>query len=179
MLPLGHLAGAYLFIKVTLRLFKNLSAKEKRQLLLFGTFVTLLPDLDLFYPLLKFGTIFTKKDVFDHHTLITHSLFFYLILSLIIYLYGSLRKKNFVKIFSLVFFAAIFSHLILDSFFIDYGPMWLYPFSQKNYGFIFPFPEKEEVSALEGLLSYFSHFVFHLEILLFLIALTVFIKKPF
>jgi membrane-bound metal-dependent hydrolase YbcI (DUF457 family) len=169
MLPLGHLAGGYLMSKIILLFSRNYPLKIKKRLLLYGALISLLPDFDFIYPLLKFGTIFTKKSVFNHHETVFHAPFFWFLISLLIFLGGVLFKKRQIKLISLIFFGSILSHLILDSFFINHGPMWLWPFSRETYGFIFPPPE--DVSGFKALLLYFSHPVFYLEILF---SLTVF-----
>ena len=76
MLPLGHLAGGYLATKIILKFFKSLSSKQRKRFLIFGTFIALLSDIDLIYPLFKFGTIFTKRSVFNHHETIFHKSIF-------------------------------------------------------------------------------------------------------
>jgi membrane-bound metal-dependent hydrolase YbcI (DUF457 family) len=192
MLPLGHLAGGYLATKTVLSFFKNLSQKQKKSFLIFGILIALLPDLDFIYPLLKFGTIFTKRSVFNHHATIFHSLFFWLIISLIIFAFSVIarrpalfpksagrrgnpvEKQKLFRMIALIFFTVILSHLILDSFFIRCGPLWLWPFSSKTYGFIF---QSSDISGFAGFLLYFSHPVFYLEILLSLIVFYFLIKK--
>lgn len=67
----------------------------------------LFPDIDLFYYYLGSARI-------SHRQLFTHSLVTYVLIFLIIYLIGSIYKKQSIKSLGIVFFFANLSHLLLD-----------------------------------------------------------------
>jgi membrane-bound metal-dependent hydrolase YbcI (DUF457 family) len=84
----------------------------------------LLPDIDFFYHgLVKKGKY---DDTFKHHEWFTHWPVFYAPLLILLILFPSFNL--------LLICGAIYSHLILDSFFVN-GIMWLHPFSKRKFAF--------------------------------------------
>jgi inner membrane protein len=121
--PAGFLA-AYLTRKIW---SQKLSNSQINLLYLLGTIFGIFPDIDAIYYYL-FSAILRHREFF------THSLIFYLIVWLVVYLVWRITKKEFLKASSFVFLFASLLHLLLDS--LGYGVMWLYPYTNLTFGIL-------------------------------------------
>ena len=128
MLPFGHIAVGYLATQVLLRLTgANFSAHETSQLLLIGTTIGFIPDLDMFYTFAKVKKFFiTDIDKDDHRKYLSHIPLVWLALGFIIYFFGT---NPFTKYVGLLLWLCSWSHFIFDS--LGHGIMWLWPFSTR------------------------------------------------
>ncbi len=132
MLPPGHVAAGYLAAYGFLKIAKpSLEPFQLNQLILWGMFFSFAPDLDTFLVFFKEKAfIFKDPNKNDHKKFLSHAPLVWLIVGLLIYFLGS---SEFVKYFGLMLWLGSWTHFALDS--IEYGVMWLWPFSHKLYAF--------------------------------------------
>lgn len=104
--------------------------REKVVLWLVGITASVLPDFDLAYAYLNHLT--------NHRDFITHGMFIYLVIAILIYLLSATRNtkefgRKFFKSLSFIFILGIATHFLLD--FIVGGLVLLAPFSYQVLGF--------------------------------------------
>ncbi len=119
-----------------------------------GTLLGALPDLDsLYYLFFKRKKLKLDPSFHKHRQTFLHAPIFHLVVSVVIILI------NFN--YGLLYFVCVFSHLLLDTFFIGEGIPWLWPFSKNLYGAfqaLKPFYNKVFKRGKEiGLIEYFVH----------------------
>lgn len=132
MLPPGHIAGGFLAAEALIKIAKpNLPLAQLHQLLYWGMFFGFAPDLDMFWEFLQ-EKAFIIKDLknHNHRKLLSHAPLLWLIAGLLIYFFAT---NEYIKCVGLLVWLGSWSHFILDS--IEYGIMWLWPFSKKIYAF--------------------------------------------
>jgi len=93
--------------------------------ILVGAFLGLLPDLDTFFALL-FGKWSPGIQMLSHHRYFTHTPFFYLIVSAIIWLVSDWK-------WAILFLAVTLTHLVMDSWSTDDGIMLLWPLRTQQF----------------------------------------------
>ncbi len=124
------LAGA-IAIKPIIDRFENKFIDKERTVLWFvGVTASVLPDFDLSYAIFR--------NLENHRSYITHGIFLYFIMFMLIYFLSYLQKKDvfgrkFFKVLSLVFITGILTHFIID--FMVGGIVLLAPFSYQVLGF--------------------------------------------
>ena len=134
----GHISGGYIVTKAILSiLHPSFSAAKINALLIIGTLSGELPDIDLVRLYFAGKRSKTVMDE-DHRNYITHTPLVWLCVAGIIFIVGMLMSSSFTKYLSLAVLAGSWSHLLLDS--IEYGVMWLWPFSSKRYSLIKKLP---------------------------------------
>lgn len=151
MLWVGHLSLGYLFYKIILSVYpaEIISQYELNILLVVTLIASILPDLD-------FISFFTKnksmklQNYSSHRTQISHAPLIYLTVGVIFYL---VSQTIFFKIASILFIVGIMGHFIGDS--IEYGIMWLWPLSKKQYS-LHKVP-KENIQS-SGIVDYYWKF---------------------
>ncbi len=131
MKPTGHLAGGYLATRL---LLKQINPEtDKRVLLTVGTLAGMLPDMDTLYHLARTRSLEFGAD-FDHHRWITHTFPFYLIPGSLVYFYGYLYDKRWLRQLSLLATTGAITHLLQDGIGSGTGLMWAWPFSRRMGG---------------------------------------------
>jgi hypothetical protein len=123
---LGAVAQRFVIDKVE----KKFTERENQVLWFVGITASVLPDFDLVYSALN--------QMLNHRNFITHGIFIYLILSLLLYLLSFAKDKKefgrkFFKTLALSFFIGILVHFLMD--FIVGGVVFLAPFTYKVFGF--------------------------------------------
>lgn len=108
-----------------------------------GMFLGILPDLDGLFALL-FGNWSPGEQMLSHHRYFTHTPFFYLCLSAIIWL-------GFDWKWAFLFIAVTLTHLLMDSWSTDDGIMWLWPLDDQQYSL---FPMDSHAGGIYGLSFY-------------------------
>lgn len=144
MTPSGH-AGASIVVAYVIErcVFKSEATPVTLGL---SALVGLLPDLDgLITIALKRSKPFDSK--LRHHEFLTHTPFFYLLLTLALWLIGSPQTSILFGVLSL-------GHLFLDSWGTDDGIMWLWPLSRRQFGL---FPRNLHAGGAHGLRFYRRH----------------------
>jgi membrane-bound metal-dependent hydrolase YbcI (DUF457 family) len=128
MITPGHIASGYLATKVFLIIsHSGLDSSQIRSLELCGALFTATPDIDLIFPFIKLKTIkFNTK--LSHRRVFTHTPLFYLLISALLY---TLANSLYLKYLVIIFFLSAIVHFLGDS--IEYGIMWLWPFTKKQY----------------------------------------------
>jgi len=87
--------------------------------------ISILPDIDYIYYLIRFG-VRPAKYSHEHRQVLTHSFFPYLIIAVLLFFLKS-------RIWGVIFLVASLSHLILDSVRSPWGIRWFWPFSYRYY----------------------------------------------
>ena len=178
MLPPGHIAAGFLTAKALLHFtHPALSSAEQAQLLWWGMFFGFLPDLDTFVSFLKERAWFVKNRVNNHRKFFTHAPLLWFCAGLLVYL---LSADVYWKTLGLIIWLASWSHFALDS--IEYGIMWLWPFSGKIYALCNK--EKDFKLVDNNFFGYWRHFVksyiqtltFYCEIVIILLALIIYFR---
>jgi hypothetical protein len=180
MLPPGHVAAGYLAAYSFVKIVKPaLEPSQINQLILWSTFFSFAPDLDWFWAFAR-EKAFIVKDFKqnDHRKFYSHAPLPWLATGLLIYF---LSSNEFVKYFGLMLWLGSWTHFVLDS--IEYGIMWLWPFSSKVYAL------KDAGLALEAneekrFFAYWWHSVrlytksvsFYLEVVIVIFALIIYLK---
>ena len=176
MLPPGHVAAGYLVANLVIKLsgFKP-GLLEANHLVLWGMFFSFAPDLDTFYSFAK-EKAFTVHDpeAHNHRKYWSHAPLLWLFAGLAIYLLGT---SEYVKCFGLLVWMCSWSHFVLDS--IEYGIMWLWPFSKKIYAIrtveLMKISEPDFLSYwLKFLKVYRKYVTFYLEIAVIISAIIYF-----
>ena len=174
-MPPGHIAAGYLTSYLFLTIFPlPPEAGQAKELLFFGALFGFLPDLDFFYAFFQTKTLRIGEGKNNHRYFFTHTPIFWLAAGLAIYF---LFDRLFFQYLGLLLWVCAWGHLFCDSF--DCGVRWLWPFSDKFYGFRNPqlaFPPSHG-----GFFSYWINFVqwyaknlqttFVLEVLILILAI--------
>jgi membrane-bound metal-dependent hydrolase YbcI (DUF457 family) len=92
-----------------------------------GIFFALSPDADFLLYYFKNGI--TRED-YQHRNMIHYPLLFLPIGTFVVYVLGG-------EMWAVLFFLGALSHFVHDSIAIGWGIKWLYPFSSKNYVFLY------------------------------------------
>lgn len=180
MLPTGHVAGGYLTGFVLLKFLKpDLTTVELNNLILWAIFFGFAPDLDVFWFFIKNKTILVASSTNEtsHRKFISHAPALWLVVGLGIYF---LASDLYTKYIGLMFWLGGWSHLVLDS--IEYGVMWLWPFSTniyalKNTAVAKPITEHGFIKHNITFLKFYStRLTFYLEILVIITALAVYLQ---
>jgi membrane-bound metal-dependent hydrolase YbcI (DUF457 family) len=174
MLPTGHIAGGYLTGYALLKIAKpSLSPQELNQLLYWAMFFAFSPDIDVFWFFFKKKALLVSPPTDkNHRQFISHTPLPWLVAGLLIYFFAPFV---YIKYIGLLFWLGSWSHLLLDS--IDYGIMWLWPFSNKVYGLTngekrFVIEEKGFFAHnIKFLKLYSRQLTFYCEIVIILIAI--------
>lgn len=128
MLLPGHIAAGYIVGKALLAAGGfELSGHDKNIVL--GTILaaSIAPDLDLIYYFVKNKSAKLANDR-SHHDLVPHAPLPWLLAGLIVYILGG---SDLSKALGLAIWVGSWTHFVLDS--IEYGIMWLWPFSKKRF----------------------------------------------
>jgi hypothetical protein len=164
----GHLAGGYLASLALLSaLHPALSPEQIQALLVVGTLAGELPDIDLLFFNIAHRNHHKahnsqtehadKKDpTQNHRDYITHMPSFWLSLCVFVALAGKIGGSIFIEYTGIALLAGTWSHLILDS--IEYGILWLAPWSKKNYALSKKSVASEVVHRPGSLMQHF-HFI--------------------
>jgi len=127
MLPPGHIAGGYLTAYTLLQLTHAAFTPEQTQILLaLGAFLGFAPDLDWFRAFIKMKSLTVRGKGVSHRKFFTHAPLVWLAIGLTIFF---LSHDEFTKYIGLMIWLGSWSHFVLDS--IEYGVMWLWPFSNR------------------------------------------------
>ena len=178
MLPPGHIAAGFLTAEVLLHVVHpQLSSIQQNQLLWWGMFFGFAPDLDTFIAFAKEKAFIITNPKNSHRKIFTHAPLLWMLAGLALMLFaGSLYWKW----VGLLLWAGSWSHFFLDT--IQYGIMWLWPFSSRIYAFTdkeLNFNIKEHGFFgywLKFLKSYSKQISFYLEVLIILTALIIYFK---
>jgi membrane-bound metal-dependent hydrolase YbcI (DUF457 family) len=130
MLPPGHVAAGYLAAKVLLKVVPyKLTSAQKTGVLVFGAIAGAIPDIDMFYAFTKVKAItFNDGGKTNHRAFVTHAPIVWLVVTAI---WFALAPDPYQKTLAIMLLIGTWLHFALDS--IDYGIMWLWPFSTKVY----------------------------------------------
>lgn len=152
----GHLGGGFLIAKAILSFFHStLSNTQSGVLIVIGTLAGELPDIDLirYYFEQK-----KKHPQIEHHRLyITHAPLFWLFVCIVISCIGYLLSSIFIIALGLLILFGTWAHFLLDS--IDFGVMWLWPFSDKFYAIIKKNTERENHTKKMGTIETWFTFI--------------------
>ena len=147
----GHLAGGYLAARALLSLtHASFPPGQTTALLAIGTLAGELPDIDL----VRFAL--DKRDA-DHRDYFTHAPLFWLAIALVIALVGYAAGSPFSEFVGWLVLSGSWCHLLFDS--VEYGVMWLWPFSVKRFALERRVPE-EHIDAPAGSLRHHVAFMF-------------------
>lgn len=183
MLPTGHVAAGFLTAKALLHFINpgtSLSGSEMNQFLWWGMFFGFAPDLDVFYFFIKNKTLLVsgnaaQKDT--HRKYLSHAPMLWIIPGLLIFFFA---PSVYWKYVGLLLWLGSWSHFLLDS--VDYGIMWLWPFSSRVYAFKdrevkFQVTEQTFLAhSISHLKIYSTKLSFYLEVLIIICAFIIFIK---
>lgn len=125
MLPFGHAAAGYLAsVGILSAGGVALNVQETQLLLMFGSALGALPDVDMFAAFIKTRSLVIENDKQSHRAFITHTPVFWLAAGTLAYLtFGNLAA-------ALIIALAPLSHLFLDSLEDDVRLLW--PWSNKG-----------------------------------------------
>ncbi len=136
------------------------------------------PDLDLIYNFLKLKSYrIAGKGAPSHRKYLSHAPILWLIAGLTVYF---LAQDDYYRTFGLLIWLGSWTHFVLDS--IDYGIMWLWPFSTKFYSLRNRQADVEiGGSSFIGYLWSFAKIyskalTFYLEIIIIISALIIFMR---
>ncbi len=132
MLPPGHVAGGYLTAYALLKITKpDFDITQFHQLLYAGAFFGFAPDLDFFIAFIKVrGFTFSGHEEINHRNFLTHTPILWFAIGLLVYYFA---QTTFTASVGLLIWLGAWSHFLLDS--LQYGIMWLWPFSSYHYSF--------------------------------------------
>ncbi len=174
MLPPGHIAAGFLTAEALLHFtHPSLIASQQTHLLWWGMFFSFAPDLDMFYSFARekaFEVRDFKKN--NHRKFISHAPLLWMLGGLAIYF---ISGSEYFKILGLLLWLCSWSHFILDS--IEYGIMWLWPFSKRSWALKDPAVDKENNGEnffkywLNFLKSYSKTWTFYAEIIILISSL--------
>ncbi len=173
----GHIASGYLVAKFLLKIQPtDLSPNEINSLLAWGAFWGFAPDLDLIFPFIKLRTWKLNTKI-SHRRVWTHAPLVWLLAGLGVYFFG---PTPYVKYFGLIIWLASWSHFLGDS--IEYGIMWLWPFSKKQFAF-HKVPDEDRFLDLPAKSFYWSlfkeeylkNYTFYIECGIIIIAISVYL----
>ncbi|HVY67780.1 MAG TPA: metal-dependent hydrolase [Patescibacteria group bacterium] len=132
MLPPGHIAAGYLTGLAFLQAAHPvLSETQTMRLLWWSAFCGFAPDLDMFYYFARNRTWLVageNKARGNHRYYLSHAPALWLAAGLLVY---AASGSAFGRALGLLLWLGSWSHFLLDS--IDYGIMWLWPFSKTVY----------------------------------------------
>ena len=183
MLPTGHVAAGYLTAVLAVKVVKpEVSPAEIQLLYLWGMWFGFMPDLDEFWFFLKNKSLLVNPKVESHHrSYLSHVPIFWLLAGLI---WFGVASDPFWKTVGLLLWLGSWSHFLLDS--IEYGIMWLWPFSKNFYALKDAGVKKGQSSekdfikhSWEFLKYYSTRLTFKLEILIIFAAIAVFLNLQF
>jgi len=130
----AHLPAGYLLAWQREKLMsKNWSKWKKKQLGWMTMLGSILPDIDLL-PFMN-----DQVMMVNHRTLFSHTPFFYLVVTVGVWLFGLLEDNRFageVKDWWTALVSGILLHLALDTYLV--GIKWWYPFNSRLYGLFAP-----------------------------------------
>jgi hypothetical protein len=178
MLPPGHIAAGYLTGLALLKITRPaLGPAQTNSLLVWAAFFGFAPDLDAFYFFFKNRTFLVGKEIGankNHRFYWSHAPVLWLLAGLAVYF---LANNTYIKFVGLLLWLGSWSHFLLDS--VEYGIMWLWPFSTKIYALknldIIPIPESGFINHTWKFLKIYSARIsFYLEILIIILALTIY-----
>ncbi len=173
MITPGHIATGYLATKTFLLIsHTGLDASQIKSLEIMGGILGATPDLDLIFPFIKLRT-FKFDTRLSHRRVFAHTPFFYLVLSTVMYISVS---SLYFKYLAIVLFISAISHFLADS--VEYGIMWLWPLSKKQYALRKVPDENKFIKESTGNFyikifrnEYMKNYTFIIEIFVVLIAL--------
>ncbi|MBI2645072.1 metal-dependent hydrolase [Candidatus Uhrbacteria bacterium] len=126
MLPPGHIAGGYLVVYSLVKIFQpQFSPTEINQLLWYGMFFAFVPDLDMFVSFFRQRSCIIQKE-HNHRKFYSHTPIVWLIVGCMVMIFA---QSLFVVYIGLLIWLASWSHFVFDS--LNYGIMWLFPFSRR------------------------------------------------
>lgn len=129
MLPPGHAAAGILVAAVINKYFGlNLTPHEQKIMLGVGALFAFIPDLDMFYAFFRVGRFIQPVKKINHRKFITHTPLFWIMVGISVF-YFNQNPFGFILALTIAFSAI--SHLFFDS--LEYGVMWLWPFSKNQY----------------------------------------------
>jgi len=125
MITPAHFFGGYIALQATKKIWQGstLSSRKTFELLIFGLILSMAIDLDVLF----------VGGITGHHEQLTHYPFFWLFLSVVVYILGRLAKNELFKSVAIVTFIASWTHMALDLFGVTMGVYWLWPFSMKEF----------------------------------------------
>ncbi|MCX6715863.1 MAG: metal-dependent hydrolase [Candidatus Taylorbacteria bacterium] len=174
----GHLAGGFLATKLLFFISGAIFTPAQTTILyVIGILASEMPDLDLITFFFEHKSLKLQKTD-SHRKYISHAPIVWLILSLLIVLVGYIIGNQFTSYIGWVILFGSWSHFVFDS--IEYGIMWLWPFSKHFYCLRTVPPE--EIDDQKGTLGYYWTFIwkyyvkfwtFYLEIIIIMLALWV------
>lgn len=127
MLLPGHVAAGYLVSKALIHAGNfPLSPQESNIVIAAGVISSIIPDLDLIYFFFKNKSGKLQDDK-SHRTLYSHAPFLWALAGILLYI---VAPTEVVKVSGLALWLGSWSHFIGDS--VEYGIMWLWPFSSKQ-----------------------------------------------
>jgi inner membrane protein len=160
---IAHLPAGYV---LTRRLIDRAPAGDalSRRLLALGLWASVLPNLDLLY----FYLIDNRQTL--HHLYWPHVPVFWLAPAALSLLFCAITRNRTLTLVSLVFYANIFLHLVLDT--VAGHISWLYPFYPASFVLI-------EVPARYGwwVWNFVLHWTFGLELLICAWAVAIFARS--
>ena len=173
MLPPGHFASGYLAAKALLRVVPyHFTPAQQHGLIEFGVLAGALPDVDMFYSFFKVSGITFKDDSINHRRFVSHAPIVWLVLGLVLFL---VARSPYYKTMAIMLWLGAWIHFLLDS--IDYGIMWLWPFSTKIYAIYNKQWTNESTSSnpirywWEFMKRYVQLPTFYVEVIIIIIAL--------
>lgn len=126
MLPPGHIAGGYLVVYSLVKIFQpQFSQAEINQLFLYGMFFAFAPDLDMFFSFFRQRS-FTIQRKHNHRKFYSHTPIAWFFIGCMVMLFS---KNIFTVYVGLLVWLSSWSHFLFDS--LQYGIMWLFPFSKR------------------------------------------------
>jgi inner membrane protein len=155
---LAHLPAGYLLTKILQKKFRT------EKFMSAGLLGSIFPDFDIFW----FYFIDQKRHL--HHSYLTHIPSFWLLLYSITFFAISITSRQKYKPLVMIFFAAIFSHLVLDT--VVGKIQWLSPFNNTSY-YLFEVP----VQYNFWVWNFIFHWSFRLEIIIIVITIYVWFKS--
>lgn len=129
MLPLGHLAGGYLVSRCVFSVM-GLPLGGNESLFAVGVAASVIPDLDVLYAFIRTRSATIQTASEDHRRYVSHRPLAWFALSVPIMLHGVGETG---RIAGLLVLCGSWAHFALDS--LQYGIMWLWPFSHKLYAY--------------------------------------------
>lgn len=152
----GHLAAGYLATQGVLHFLPGVfDPSQTLVLTIFGTLAGDLPDLDLV--LYFFHKKINPKITYDHRYYPSHTPLFWLVIFANLLFYNLLFGNFFGIILAFLVLAGSLSHLIFDS--IEYGVIWLWPFSDKRYKLFQKIPSDNNTSKPKSLFGLWWKFI--------------------
>jgi len=178
MLPPGHLAAGFLTAEALLHITKpDLSSAQINQLLWWGVFFSFAPDLDTFTGFVKERAWFVKNPVNNHRKFVSHAPLLWLLAGLLVYF---LAADVYWKNVGLLLWLGSGTHFLLDS--IEYGIMWLWPFSNKVFALKNRGRERDIPSSTffgywwSHVKLYVNSLTFYCEVIVILTALIIYFR---